>query len=352
MSSSTRPPSPESRSYAPERRRDLVTGHWVVIAGDRHGRPQDFPFLLAPEAPIAASCAFCAGREQETTPALASYSASDDPAGTWRVRVVSNLYPAFVVEPPTADCRDASSGSDRMQERSVGQHEVIIESATHRRRLSELSLGEVEWVFRAYRDRFRSLRRDGRFRYVLIFKNSGREAGMSREHLHSQLVALPEVPPLPRLELRRSARFYRSHQRCIFCHLIDETITQRSRVVLETDTALAFCPFASRVAYEVWVLPKRHEACFDQTDDRLLCDVAHTMHTLVTRMEHSLGPVPYNLVLHSSPFDTRCQDHYHWHIEILPRTSRLAGLEWGSGLLVNTMLPELAAEQLRQMAKA
>jgi UDPglucose--hexose-1-phosphate uridylyltransferase len=228
---------------------------------------------------------------------------------------------------------------------------VVIESATHRRRLTELTHSEVELVFHAYRDRLSTIRRQGHYRYALIFKNSGRDAGMTREHLHSQLVALPEVPPLVRLELLGSVRFFRTHRRCAFCQLVDETTRDQRRVVLETETVLAFCPYASRVAYEVWVLPKRHEACFEQTDDRTLNAVARGVRDVVERLETRLGPLAYNFVLHSNPFDTTCQDHYHWHIEILPRTSRLAGLEWGTGLLVNTIQPEVAAEQLRELAK-
>jgi UDPglucose--hexose-1-phosphate uridylyltransferase len=323
----------------------------VVIAGDRDHRPQDFP--ASPDLPQADSCPFCAGREDETTPALASYCmpAVSEP-GRWQVRVVSNLYPAFVGLPP-GDCQSGErAGTDGPNwELSRGRHEVIIESAIHRRHLTELSPTEVELVFSAYRDRLRWIRQHGRYAYALVFKNSGRDAGMSREHLHSQLVALPDVPPLARREQLGSLRFYRSHRRCVFCHLIDETLRQQARLVLETETVVAFCPYASRVAYEVWILPKRHEAHFDETIDATLSDIALSVRELVRRLQSCLGPFAYNYVLHSNPFDTCRQDHYHWHIEILPRTSRLAGLEWGTGLLVNTMPPELAAKQLRDAGK-
>jgi UDPglucose--hexose-1-phosphate uridylyltransferase len=351
MSSSTRPPSPAPPNSAPERRCDLVTGQWVVIAGGRQQRPHDF--LVPRESPGVDSCAFCAGREYETTPTVARYPLAASPeSGGWQVRVVSNLYPAFVPSPAVfhegaAAPRPTGAGG----EPSWGRHEVIIESASHRRQLTELTRSEVEMVFAAYRDRFRSARDDEHYRYALIFKNSGRDAGMSREHLHSQLVALPEVPLIARQEQLGALKYYRTHGGCVFCHLIDETMQDRSRLVLETETVVAFCPYASRVAHELWVLPKRHGARFEQTDDAVLNDVAVSVRELVRRLGTCLGPVAYNYLLHSNPFDTCRQDHYHWHIEILPRTSRLAGLEWGTGLLINTMPPEVAAAQLRGVVK-
>jgi UDPglucose--hexose-1-phosphate uridylyltransferase len=335
---------------APEQRLDLVTGQWVVLAADRLHRPQEFQDPV-PQA-WTDSCAFCAGREDETTPTVASYPrpAAHAPSA-WQVRVVSNLYPAFT--PRTAQSTRSVVGGEldgTRSQPSEGQHEVIIESPTHRRFLTELTVAEVELVFEAYRDRWCTIGREGRYAYAVIFKNSGRDAGMSREHLHSQLVALPHVPPVARLELDGAQRFLAQHRMCVYCHLYDELLGDDSRWVGQTDEIVAFCPYASRVAYEVWLMPKRHQAHFEQTSDAQLRETSLLIWQILRRLETCLGPTAYNYVIHSNPFDSTGQDHYHWHIEILPRTGRLAGLEWGTGVLINTVPPEAAARQLRDMA--
>jgi UDPglucose--hexose-1-phosphate uridylyltransferase len=351
MSNCTRPRSPALPNSVPERRCDVVTGQWVILAGGRQDRPQEF--VTPPDQPWSDSCAFCAGREEETTAVVASY-ASPTPGSPhpWQVRVVGNLYPAFIEVPPDNTARAVAQDSDSLRHVSLGQHEVIIESPTHRRHLTELSQAEVELVFAAYHDRLQSIVRAGRFKYATIFKNSGRDAGMSREHLHSQLVALPEVPPLARQELAGAEQFLALHGQCVFCFLYDEVRRDPSRLVLETDSMVAFCPFASRVPYEVWVLPKPHQARFDQASPVQVREVAALIRETLQRLETCLGQIAYNYLLHTNPFDTCRQDHYHWHIEILPRTGRLAGLEWGTGLLINTMPPEVAAGRLRGVARA
>ncbi len=296
--------------------------------------------------PGAMLAPFCAGHEDETTPTIASYRLdSARLSSPWQVRVVSNLYPAFVLGP------SQPNNDTVLQSASVGQHEVIIESPTHRRHLTELSLAEVQLVFAAYRDRLRSIRAEGHFGYALVFKNSGRDAGMSREHLHSQLVALPSAPPVACQELSGAKRFWSRRHQCVFCFLQQETRRQESRFVIETESMMAFCPFASRVPYETWVLPKEHRSCFEDASDAALRDVAATVLETIRRLQTCLGQVAYNYLLHTNPFDMPRQDHYHWHIEILPRTGRLAGLEWGTGLLINTVPPEVAAERLRSVVR-
>jgi UDPglucose--hexose-1-phosphate uridylyltransferase len=329
----------------------VITGDWIVLATDRAGRPQDFEY--APDPSGNDSCAFCAGREDETPRTLASYppGLSASPYA-WQVRVVENLYPVFVDDPPDTGIQPGwVPEAGALRQPSLGQHEVIIESPAHKRYLTELSLAEAQLVFSVYRDRMQSIASAGRWPYALIFKNSGREAGMSREHLHSQLVALPAVPPVAQSELGGARHFLEAHGKCVFCFMYEQVIQDRSRLVHETDRIIAFCPYASRLPYEVCVMPKRHGARFECVDDGELRETSAIVWEVVRRLEACLGRAAYNFLLHSSPFDTRRQDYYHWHIEILPRTSRLAGLEWGTGVLVNTVSPEAAAHQLRGVEK-
>jgi UDPglucose--hexose-1-phosphate uridylyltransferase len=248
---------------------------------------------------------------------------------------------------------DNPAGSQRFDLASCrspawGWHEVIIEAREHVRQMTELSVGHVEQIFSAYRARLAAHRKSPGCRAAMIFKNSGRDAGMSREHLHSQLVALSATPPLIALELAGAESFRAAHAQCVFCYLADQAREcQPARVIVETATLVAYCPFASRTAFEVWVQPREHAACFDVTSDKCLAELAQLVPDILRRLQCHLGSFAYNYVLHTLPFDTRREDHYHWHIEIIPRTSRLAGLEWGSGILVNTMAPEEAAARLR-----
>ncbi len=345
MSSSTKPRSSGPINSAPERRRDLVTGQWFLLAAERAERP--YEFLASADTHWSDSCAFCAGRESETTPTIASYPppASSRHAHPWQVRVVDNLYPILTTDFAATALSAGTAASCSAP--SWGRHEVIIESPLHQRQLTELDSAERFVIFDAYRDRLRSLRAESSLKSVLIFKNSGRDAGMSREHLHSQLVALPHVPPLLQLELDGASRFWDACQECVFCHLAAESQRDGRRLVLETDSLLAFCPFASRTAYEVWIQPKCHAGRYENCNDQVLVELAQIVAELLSKLSRCLGHFAYNYVLHTLPFDTCLEDHYHWHIEIIPRTSRLAGLEWGGGLLVNTVAPETAADRLR-----
>ena len=202
MPSSTKPPLPEpTPPSVPERRRDPVSGRWVVIAGNRATRPHDLPTIL--DQPQLDSCSFCAGRESETTEPVAVWPPAEPSSHgfDWQVRVVPNLFPAFV---PT----DVAAPITETGQRSLGLHDVVIESPRHLRRLTELSAAETELVFRAYRGRLRHYAEHSEITYGLIFKNCGAAAGMSREHIHSQMVGLPFVPPVVQTELDNSELFF------------------------------------------------------------------------------------------------------------------------------------------------
>lgn len=343
----------------PERRRDLVTGLLHVLAAGRTGRPNEFrgtPSTL-PTEHMKKSCPFCRGREDETTPTLAWFHR--DPMQqneqSWQVRVVENLYPAFISRDPLdsvpADVHQQPRGAESQddppcKQASLGHHRVLIESPEHHHSLTELSRAQVALVLRAYQHQFREFAQTDWIRSALIFKNQGRLAGMSREHVHSQVVALPYTPPLLQLELEGSQAFYRDHRQCVFCHLANDAKKQ-GRVVLETDAMIAYCPYASRTAYEVWLQPKQHQAHLADAQPSVLEEAADGLHQLL-RTLLCLELRAYNFVIHSAPFDITRKDHYHWHIEIIPRSSFLAGLEFGAGVLINTVAPEAAAEDMRQ----
>lgn len=349
MSSSTNRRSLEpTRQCAPERRLNPFTGDWVIIAGNRAHRPQDLATEI--DAARLSSCPFCAGRESETTAAIAELdpprSASHGHA--WQVRVVPNLYPAFISGPSGGDNSDPTLAA----EASHGQHDVVIESPRHLTRLTELTDDEASVVFRAYQQRMLDYASDPQLVYGIIFKNCGSAAGMSREHIHAQMAGLPFIPPMIDRELTLSAQFHHENGRCLFCTTIEQEIADGKRVVHTTPRLVAICPFASRFPYETWILPRAHQASFESTPVDLMSELSALMLEILRQLE-SLVPCPaYNYIVHTSPFDTRWKDHYHWHIEVIPRLSRLAGLELGTGVHVNTVSPELAANRLRKLTSA
>jgi UDPglucose--hexose-1-phosphate uridylyltransferase len=228
-----------------------------------------------------------------------------------------------------------------------GQHEVIVESPRHIASLTDLTADEARLLMMAYRDRIAALRRSGQFKYVQVFKNVGAAAGASIEHAHSQLIALADVPHVIEREVANSRDFFRRTGKSLLSAMAADELAAGARVVAETPRYIAFCPYASRFPFEVWVLPRKEEGSFESTEDGELGELSHFLQDVVGRIESAVGCVAYNCYLHSQPFDTAANDHYHWHIEIFPRFTKAAGFEWATGVFINPYLPETAAETLR-----
>lgn len=326
-----------------ELRRDPITGQWVILAPDRARRPGAFIRDEIPAQP-AATCPFCPGHENETPPEVLSYrdSGQANQPGWW-IRAVPNKYPALRVE---GDVDAAAHGLfDRMN--GIGAHEVIIETPDHNACLADLPESRLAHVFFAYRDRIHDLRRDRRIKHIQVFKNHGPQAGATIRHAHSQLLAFPGVPPAMRAELAGARRHFAQRERCVFCDLIRQEIEAETRVVLTTDHFVALTPYASRFPFELWVLPRRHGSHFENTDDARIRNLGWVMRTLLRRVNQVLENPAYNFVLHSAPVQESEMEEYHWHIEILPKLTRVAGFELGTGVFVNPTAPEDAAEFLR-----
>jgi len=202
-------------------------------------------------------------------------------------------------------------------------------------------------VFRAYKDRIIDLARDMRFKYIIVFKNFGRAAGASLEHSHSQLIALPIVPQIIQEELDGCIRYFDYKERCVFCDIIRQERSQNTRLVDENDDFVTICPFAPRSPFEMWVMPKRHQSRFISMDDSQLYQLARLFSSTMKKLENILPNVPYNFMLHTAPLRDSHLEHYHWHIEIMPKVNTVAGFEWGTGFHINTVPPEEAASILR-----
>lgn len=328
----------------PELRKDPIIGRWVIISTERGKRPNEF-VVHKPET-TGGFCPFCPGNEESTPPEITAYRPGGAKAGDgdWRIRVVSNKYPALET---VGDLNRAGDGVYDMMN-GIGAHEVIIESPNHADTISTMDVVLLEEVLTAYRDRIVSLKKDKRLRYILIFKNNGEAAGSSLEHPHSQLIALPIIPKRVLEELGGSLDYYRYKERCVFCDIIRQEINQAARVVTENEDFVAISPYAPKAPFEVWVLPKVHESVFEDTQGHHFKTMAKILSEVLGRMDKVLGEPPYNLVLHTAPLTGGALDHYHWHFEIMPKLTKTAGFEWGSGFYINPTPPEEAATFLRE----
>lgn len=327
----------------PELRKDPIIGRWVIISTERGKRPSDFQEQR--ERKRGGFCPFCPGNENTTPPEVLA-NRKDTPANGpgWTLRVVPNKFPALQIE---GDLNKTGEGIfDRMN--GIGAHEVIIESPVHESTLTTLSLDKIENVLWAYQKRMIDLKKDSRFQYVLIFKNEGAAAGASLEHSHSQLIALPIVPKLVREEIDGARQHYDFKERCIFCDIIDQEIEANVRVISENENYIAISPFAPRSPFETWILPKKHDSCFEYDYENKYRYLASILHLTLRQIDKVLSNPPYNYIIHTSSLSDPINEFYHWHIEIVPKLTKIAGFEWGSGFYINPTSPEEAARFLRE----
>ncbi len=327
----------------PELRKDPIVGRWVIIAPDRARRPVA---AGAETAPAAGPCPFCEGQEVHTPHEILAYRADGTrpDEGGWRVRVVPNKFPALQVE---GDLNKRGEGVyDKMS--GVGAHEVIIECPRHETTLTALSEENVREVLWIYRDRLLDLKKDPRLVYGLVFKNVGAAAGASLEHTHSQLIVTPIVPINVWEEMTGALEFFNYRGRCIWCDIIHQELAAGQRVVLDTPRFVCLAPFASRFPFETWIIPKLHNSHFENIHKPEVDELGTVLRAVLRKIEAALGRPAYNYVIHTAPFDTQALPHYHWHLEIIPRLTRVAGFEWGTGFYINSVPPEQAAAFLRE----
>jgi UDPglucose--hexose-1-phosphate uridylyltransferase len=321
-----------------ELRHNPITRQWVIVAENRRARPQDL--VVQQVIQDTAHCPFCEGHEQGTPGEVLAVRGSDSRPNEpgWRVRVVPNKYPAVGRE-------IAFAGTEALRLPGVGVHEIVIESPRHLTSVTQLSDEEFADVIGVYRQRLADLRRTRRFSGAVLFKNSGAGGGATLAHLHSQLVALAADEPV---FADRTPAFRELAQRsgkCPLCTAATDRCTDGHSFVSQSENFLAFCPFASRFAYEMWVVPREHSPRFEENE--LLPELAGLLRAAIVKLEATVKSSAYNYIVHTAPFDTPGTNHYHWHIEILPRLSNLAGFELGTGCFINTVSPERAAAALR-----
>jgi UDPglucose--hexose-1-phosphate uridylyltransferase len=334
--------------YLPELRKDPIVGRWVIISTDRAKRPTDFTRESVKMK--GGFCPFCYGNEAKTPPEIQAYRPNQnggqpqrDTSG-WTVRVVPNKFPALGIE-GNLD-RQAEGLFDKMN--GVGAHEVIVENNEHNATLASMTPKNIEDVLWTFRDRILDLKKDRRLKYILIFKNYGEAAGATLEHTHSQLIALPVVPIYVAEEIEGAKQYYIYKERCVFCDIARQETEAGIRVVAENDDFLTIAPYAPRFPFETWILPKQHESAFENSSSRMFQNLAKAIRTLLNKANRVLDDPPYNLVIHSSPTQDSSNDHYHWHIEFVPKLTKVGGFEWGTGFYINPTPPEEAAKFLRE----
>jgi UDPglucose--hexose-1-phosphate uridylyltransferase len=340
-----------------ELRHDPLSKRWVIISTERGRRPEDY--ALVPEVvPDPKFCPFCPGHEDKTPHEILALrgdgSAPNGPG--WDVRVIPNKYPALAIEGSIE--RKGVGMYDRMH--GIGAHEVVVESPHHHLHMADMEQGKLEGVLGVCRDRMRDLTRDPRFKYVLLFKNHGVSAGATLPHPHLQLIATPVTPRAISVELDSAREHYHVKERCLFCDVIEQELRDRERIVTQDDDFIVMTPYASRFPFELMVIPRRHNHSFIEEPRNVVSALARTLKDTMGRLKSVLNDPPFNFVFHSAPntettvrrrayWDTLPVD-WHWHIEILPRLTRVAGFEWGSGFYINPTSPEEAAAFLRDAA--
>ena len=331
----------------PELRKDPIVGRWVIIAIERAKRPHDFKHQEQSLVETGA-CPFCEGHEDKTPPEVVAYrDRGGRPNGPgWRVRVIPNKFPALKIE---GNLNKRGEGMYDMMA-GVGAHEVIVESPQHHLSMATLPESNIREVLWVYRDRLIDLKRDSRLVHGLIFKNVGPAAGASLEHTHSQLIVTPTVPISVAEEIAGGLEFYNYRGRCIYCDMIQQELATESRIVYDSPHFTAFCPYASRFAFETWIVPKSHSSHYENIPKQGVDDLGGVIRQVLGRLEQALDTPPYNYIIHTAPFDRAEMPHYHWHIEIIPRLTKVAGFEWGSGFYINPTPPEDAARFLREVA--
>ncbi len=327
----------------PELRKDPILNRWVIISPDRGKRPHEFPTVT--KMPHKGICPFCHGNENTTPPEILAFRPDNSAANSpgWTLRVVSNKFPALRNEGGMNLVNDGLYESMN----GIGAHEVIIESPDHLAELNSLPVGKVEDTLLAFKLRTLDLKKDSRFQYILIFKNHGESAGATLEHTHCQLIALPIVPELVRDEIAGAQSYFDLKQRCVFCDIIAQEKKTGLRVVNQNERFITLCPFAPRFPFEMWLLPQFHADRFEDCAAEDISMLAELLKESLMKMQVALGQPAYNLVLHTAPMNGNNGRHYHWHFEIMPKLTKMAGFEQGTGFHINPVLPEVAAETLR-----
>ncbi len=328
----------------PELRQNRFTKEWVIMATERAKRPEELRAQREPHPPLphySATCPFCPGNEHMAPPAVLAIPAEEH----WQVRVIPNKFPALAREGELTRKIERS----RRSLNGVGIHDVIVETPDHALTTALLPVEHVAEVLRCFRRRFTEVSADRRIAHITIFKNNGVAAGTSLEHPHAQLIGTPVISSQVRHRLYEALRHYDEFGECIFCEGLKEDLEEPERIVLASELFIAVEPFASASPFATYIYPRRHMASFGDITPAEILDLARVLKTVLAKLYFGLKDPDFNYAIRTAPHENAGVLYYHWYISIIPRLTRVAGFELGSGMFINTVLPEAAAEFLRQV---
>ena len=333
-----------------ELRQDPTTREWVLIAPERAKRPQPVPKKKrADELPDwDASCPFCPGNESQTPEEVLRISASSGDSA-WAVRVVPNRFAALTLDQGIAVTEPARFFRKRA---GFGVHEVIIEGPSHSTPMALMSYQQVEKVLIAYQQRYNTLKRNQQIKFITIFKNYGWASGTSLVHPHSQLVATPILAPYYHRRFDVAVDYYADSGQCLYCDLLAEEREKGERIVAETEEFVVLHPYASRVPYETWIMPKRHCSSFGLFPATGLPELAMVLKGTLLCLHRELDNPAFNLMVDTTITEDEEDPYYHWHLRIVPRQTMIAGFEMGSGIYISSALPEDTAKRMKQVASS
>ncbi len=326
----------------PELRHNVLTREWVIIATERAKRPEDFIKRKKEKKTLpayVATCPFCPGNEKLTPPE--TYVVPD--TSSWRVRVTPNKFAALSYQGE----RRRSIQGIRRTVTGVGIHEVIVETPDHSKTTALLEDAQVETVLQTYLNRFMFASRDPRVEQVTIFKNHGEAAGTSLEHTHSQMIAAPVITAQLRDRLINALKHFDEFGECIFCRVLDQELKESTRIVYESEHFVAFVQYAALSPFSMLVMPRRHMACFSEITDAEAADLARNLRRTLGKLYYGLDDPDFNYSVRTAPTEYAGVKYYHWYVSIIPRLTKMAGFELGSGMFINVSLPEENASFLR-----
>jgi UDPglucose--hexose-1-phosphate uridylyltransferase len=329
----------------PELRQNFFTKEWVIMATERAKRPEELASHRPQEARprFLETCVFCPGNEDKTPPEVTRTPVSR--SEPWAVRVVPNKFAALSrdVEPVRMlqHLRRRIGG--------FGVHEVIVDSPDHSDCMALLSNAHITNILGVYKDRYNKLSLDQRIVHITIFKNHGLDAGASLAHPHSQLIATPVISSQIRHRLHEALRHYDEVGECMFCHMIEGEIEDQTRIVMKSPHFVALEVFASPTPFCTHIYPHRHMASFGDINPAEMADLAGVLRVLLKKLYVGLDNPDFNFTIRSAPAEYGGARHFHWYLSVIPRLTRVAGFELGSGMFINTVLPESAAEFLRNV---
>ncbi len=330
-----------------ELRFNQINGDWVIIAPERCQRPSDYILENEPQ-----ECPFCKGNEHLTTKEIFRINKEGD-KDNWLVRVVPNKFPALRVEEQLT--RRALGIFDIIS--GTGAHEVIIDTPLHDINFLDYNFDIMFNLYKTIRIRLEDLKNDERLRYFLPFKNSGSQAGATLKHPHSQIIALPELPEAIEKTISNAKVHFENKERCLFCDIVQQELSDKIRLIYENDSFVAFCPFASSMPFEVNIFPKSHFHNYIEINEKYLCDFSEISIKILKKLKKVKENLALNMFINTIPQNlknngkkyTDLNKYYHWHCVLLPRLMSLGGFELATKTTINTVSPEESAEFLRNV---